>query len=228
MSALPDEPTAATARAELVARWSAAHPGHSVDQSPLLRGWLRAMWSIGGPLARAGVPPDALSVAGIGAAKAALMLARRPSRPARLGALAALLASGVADGLDGAVAIHSRRWDARTAWRGATVDRVADRIVDACWAWTIRECGAPRWAATGLAAATVAQEAARDVLGPSAHGVVTVSERPTRLICAAVAVTAAVVAPRRRWPAWVCAGVWAATAVVAGRQLAAVARDARD
>src|SRR5690349_20911664 len=128
------EPTAGGARAELAARWSAAHPGHTVDQSPLLRGWLRVMWSIGGPLSRAGVPPDALSVAGVGAGAAAVLLARRPSRAGRIGALAALLASGAADGLDGAVAIHSRRWDVRTARRGAVVDRVADRLVDACWA----------------------------------------------------------------------------------------------
>jgi len=223
----PEGALDAPARIELAARWSAAHPGHAPDQSPLLRRWLRAMWAVGGPLSRAGIPPDALSAAGAGAARFAVLLARRPSRAARLGAVAALLASGVADGLDGAVAIHSRQWDARVAWRGKAVDRAADRVADICWAWTIRECGAPRWAAAGLASAAVAQEAARDLLGERVRGVATASERPTRLICATIAAAAAAAAPRRRWPARVCAGVWGASAVIAAGQLASAARAAR-
>jgi CDP-diacylglycerol--glycerol-3-phosphate 3-phosphatidyltransferase len=214
-------------RAQLAQRWAAAHPGHSADQSPLLRCWLRGVWPIGAALSRAGVPPDALSAAGVGAAAAGALLARHPSRAARLGAAAALLASGAADGLDGAIAIHRAPGNARAARRGAAVDRAADRIADACWAWAIRECGAPRWAVAGLVVASTAQEAAREALGARLHGVVTVSERPTRLICAVIAASAAAAAPRRRWPAGVCAGVWAGTALVAGRQLISAARHQR-
>ena len=163
-----------------------------------------------------GVAPNAVTVAGALLGPLAVAAALGPSRWLAVGVLLLLLGGALADGLDGAVAIMSDRVSAA----GARLDRLADRVADACWALVLWAYGAPLWAAALLVAATLAQEAWRRSLGVRAAGLITVCERPTRLICACLAALCALVAPSATWTAPVCAGVWGAGAMIALTQLA--------
>lgn len=207
-------------------RWSRLHGGMRPDALPLVRGWLRLMWRAARPLARAGVPPSAVTLAGAALGVASLAAALAHGRAWAAAALALMLTSALADGVDGAVAILR---DCATA-AGARLDRFADRVVDACWALALWGFGAPLWAGVALVLATVAQERWRAALGDRAGDLVTVCERPTRLICAALAAVCMTIAPGATWTATVCAGAWAMASLVAGAQLgarAAVGRTAR-
>jgi phosphatidylglycerophosphate synthase len=210
---------------ELARRWAVVHPGQRADSSPLLWNWLRVTWRVVRPLARLGVPADAMTVAG---ALAALVAAAAAAGHAHLGgrwwlvaALAGLALSAAADALDGALAISRASGESIGSRRGALLDRCADRIADACWAGVIWGCGAPGWAAVALAVGSLSQEGLRMRLGDRGHGLITVSERPTRFICAALAVICALIAPSARWPAIVCAAVWGGATLVALGQLLA-------
>jgi CDP-diacylglycerol--glycerol-3-phosphate 3-phosphatidyltransferase len=188
-------------RADLVERWSRLHQG--LVPSPLVRAWLRPMWTLARPLAALRVPPTAVTVAGVGLAVAALLLAER--RP--LAALACVLAAAVADGLDGAIAVVA----GRASRFGAVADAVADRIADTAFAFTIWRCGAPWWLAAAAAALSLVLELGRP------PRVLTVAERPTRVICTALACVSAAVSDAT-WPPTVCAGVWVgATAIAIGQ-----------
>lgn len=191
----------------------------SASANPLVRGWLRLMWALARPLAARGVAPNAVTAAGAAlgpAAVAVSVVAAGGSRWLGLVVLALLLGGAVADGLDGAVAILS----ARVSALGARLDRLADRLADACWALVLWALGAPLWAAVLLIAATLAQEAWRSALGAGAAGLITVCERPTRLVCACIAAVCALIAPSATWAASVCAAVWGAAALLALTQLA--------
>ena len=63
--------------------------------------------------------------------------------------------------------------------------------------------------------------------GDAAAGLITVAERPTRLICAALGALCAAIAPSAMWTASVCAAVWGAAALIALAQLGARARRQR-
>ena len=54
----------------LAARWEARHPGFTTGDGPggVLGGWLRLMWTLARPLARAGVSPDLVTAGGAVAA----------------------------------------------------------------------------------------------------------------------------------------------------------------
>jgi len=188
-------------RAGLVEAWSRLHDG--LTPSPLVRGWLRPMWTLARPLAAARVPPTAVTVAGAGLAVAALLLAGRWP----LAALALVLAAAIADGLDGAIAVVA----GRASRFGAVADKVADRVADTAFALTIWRCGAPWWLAAAAAALSLVLELGRP------PRVITVAERPTRVICTALACVSATVS-EATWPPTVCAGVWVgATAVAIGQ-----------
>jgi CDP-diacylglycerol--glycerol-3-phosphate 3-phosphatidyltransferase len=165
------------------------------------------MWAAATPLARAGVPPTAVTVAGVALAAAGAMTA--PRAPA----LPLLLASAVCDGLDGAVAVGADR----ATRSGDIADKTADRISDALYALTLRRCGAPVPLVLAAAAAGLAPELRR-LADPRARTRITVAERPTRLICA-LAATTAVRVTGRRWPATVSAGVATALGAVGMWQL---------
>ena len=125
------------------AQWSNLHGG--VQPSPVVRGWLRLIRKLAaGPVSH--IPPDALSVAGVLALAAAWGVVAGPGWPALVVPL--VLAAGVLDGLDGAVALRTGR--ARPL--GAVIDSVADRVGDVLLGAVLLAIGAPLgWVLAALA-----------------------------------------------------------------------------
>jgi archaetidylinositol phosphate synthase len=206
--------------ADADAGWSALHG--DVRPSPVVRGWLRMVRVLAsGPIAH--VPPDVLSAAGVVLLVGAWALAVvGPPWTAVTGLLVVL--AGVADGLDGAVALATGR--ARPL--GAVLDAVADRLGDLLLAAVLVALGAPVGWGVGVAAATFLHEYARaraQAVGMPGVGAVTVAERPTRLILVALPAVGAAVFPSGvpvlGWT-WgtTFAVTWAALATVGLAQLA--------
>ncbi|GAB1513151.1 CDP-alcohol phosphatidyltransferase family protein [Actinophytocola sp. KF-1] len=204
-----------------VAGWSRLH-GEDVSGSRVVVGWLRFVHRLARRVER--VPPDVLSAAGVVVAAGAAGLAALGGRWP-LAALVAVVATGVLDGLDGAVALRTGR--ARPL--GAVVDAVADRVADLCLAAVLLVLGAPGWAAAALGAAVLLHEYARaraQGAGMGSAGSVTVAERPTRIIVVAVACAGAGTFPSGTpGPGWswgaVSAAVWGVVAAVGFVQLTA-------
>jgi phosphatidylglycerophosphate synthase len=202
------------------AGWSALHG--DLRPSPVVRGWLRMVRVLAsGPIAH--VPPDVLSAAGVALLVGAWALAVVGPPWTAVTALLVVLA-GVADGLDGAVALATGR--ARPL--GAVLDAVADRLGDLLLAAVLVALGAPVGWALGVAAATFLHEYARaraQSVGMPGVGAVTVAERPTRLIVVALPAVGAAVFPAGvpvvGWT-WgtTFAVTWAALATVGLAQLA--------
>jgi hypothetical protein len=187
---------------DLRERWAARHPGYDVGKGLLSR-WLRVMWWLARPLVAARVPPDVVTFAG-----GVLAVAAAGSRPGRASTL--LIASAVADGLDGAVAIVT---DTSTA-HGTMLDHACDRVGDVAAGIVLCRAGAPRVLVIPAIVLSLVQETRLRRIP-----VVTVNERPTRIVCAAVGDVGRRVAGRR-WPAVVGALVWDGLAAIATIQLA--------
>jgi len=189
-------------RVDLIDAWSALHLG--LQPSPLVRRWLALMWTLARPLAAARVPPAAITLTGVVlAVDAPLFAARLP-----LVALALVLAAALCDGLDGAVALLQ----GRTSRAGAVADTIADRIADTAFALVMWQLGAPLWLAALAAALSIGLEFTRR------RPQVTVAERPTRVICTALACVSAAVSDAT-WPPTVCAAFWVAATLIAFGQL---------
>jgi archaetidylinositol phosphate synthase len=197
--------------------WSELHGG--VEPSPVVRGWLRLVRLLAsGPVTR--IPPDALSVAGVLALAAAWWAVAGAGSAAAVVPL--VLAAGILDGLDGAVALRTGR--ARPL--GAVVDSVADRIGDLLLGGIMVALGAP-WA-WALAAVTLVflleyVRARAQAVGMPGVGAVTVAERPTRLILVGVAAAGATVFGSVPWLGWDFAGsltvAWTVVGIVGMAQL---------
>ncbi|MEJ5913444.1 CDP-alcohol phosphatidyltransferase family protein [Pseudokineococcus sp. 1T1Z-3] len=218
-------------REEHLRRWAALHG--APPPTGLVRSWLSVVHVLARPLARAGVPPTVLTAAGLLVPLAALPAAAAGGRWA-LAVPVLVLVSGVLDNLDGGVAVLS----GRTSTWGAVADAVADRVADALALVALWLLGAPGplvVAAGALAALAEYARARAGAAGVHEVGVVTVGERPTRVLV--VAATALVVGLRpEQAPTWTLLGAAAAlvVALVALVQLLPVLRrallavDARD
>lgn len=173
-------------------RWSTLHAGVDPRASVLVRSWLTAVHACARPLARARVRPDVLTLLGVGLAVATVPVALAGVRWAFVvAALAAL--SSLVDSLDGAVAVLSGRV---TRW-GALLDAVCDRCGDVALTLSLVLLVLPDVDTAGAAPTLVAVTSGAAVLLPLLHeyvraragdlglaglDVVTVGERPTRLI----------------------------------------------
>ena len=171
------------------ADWSSLHNG--VQPSPVVRGWLSMVRVLAsGPVLR--VPPDVLSALGVLALVGAWAAVAGPGWPALTVAL--VIAAGVLDGLDGAVALRTGR--ARPL--GAVVDSVADRLGDLMLGAVLLALGAALgWVLTALTLVLLLEyvRARAQSVGMPGVGAVTVAERPTRLIVVGVAAAGAAVFP---------------------------------
>ena len=193
-------------RQEYLSRWSDLHGRAS--NAGLVGIWLRLAYVLARPLARIGAGPNTVTVAGLLVAVTAVPVASPGGRWPLLAALVVGL-SGLLDNLDGAVAVLTGR---ATRW-GAVLDSFCDRVADAGYGVALWLVGAPGWLAVLAGGVTGLQEylRARAAAGGMAEvGVVTVSERPTRVIVTAMFLLAAGVYPGSA-PAWAAAGtgVWA-------------------
>jgi len=167
-----------------LARWSDLHGGLDVGRTTLVRGWLRLVYRLARPLARTGVAPDLLTGWGLAAGSLALALSDLGGRWPLVAALVVVV-SGLLDGLDGAVAVLA---DRVTAF-GSVLDSVADRIVDGLYLLALWRLGAPAGLCVAAGAAVLMLEYTRaraSSAGMAEIGVVTVGERPTRVILTAV------------------------------------------
>jgi len=175
-----------------VAGWRRAHRIPDGPREPggrVTLAWLRVPWAVGVVLARRGVDPDRLTACALWLALAAgWTAALGPGWAAGAGALTLL--AGVADVVDGAVAVLERRTSAFGAVWDSTADRLADlAMVAGPVALVATRAPDPRPAlAAGAAAAAAgllseyvrARAQATGVV--AAWTLVTPGERPARVI----------------------------------------------
>ncbi len=157
-------------------------------------GWLRTMAAIARPLARAGVSPNAVTVAACVVGIATIPLAMIDGWVGPAAACMAVIVSGLLDALDGAVAVQS----GRTTSVGFLLDSALDRLSDAALPAALAIVAGSTTTAAILAVASVAATwwleyirargslAAPPDVKPPDRQVVTPGERPTRMILAGV------------------------------------------
>jgi CDP-diacylglycerol--glycerol-3-phosphate 3-phosphatidyltransferase len=165
-------------------QWAALHGGVDPRSArPEVRHFARAAYQTGKVLARLRVPPAAVTAAGLLLAVATPVLAVRHGGWPALAAVL-VLASAAADGVDGAVAVIA----GRTSALGYVYDALADRLSELCWLLALWLVGVPGWLAVlGLAMAWLHEyvRARAAGAGMAEIGVITLAERPTRVVLAA-------------------------------------------
>ena len=185
--------------------------------------WLRLAYRFAVPLVRLHVGPDAVTVLGLLVAVAVVLPASAGGRWPLVGVLL-VVASGLLDSLDGAVAVLSGR---TTRW-GFVLDSLCDRVSDAAYAVALALAGGSWPLALLGAALALLHEYARAraaVAGMPEIGVVTLSERPTRIIVTAMFLLGAGLYPASAGR-WATAGTaaWAVLGLVGLAQLLVVVR----
>ena len=215
-------------RERYLAAWSATHGGVDTTRPGFVRGWLSVVYVAARPVARLGVPPSAVTVLGILVSLAVVPLADRGGRWPLLVAVVVLL-SGLLDGVDGAVALLTGR---STAW-GSVLDALADRCSDLAYVVGLLALNgwgpAPlQWLAAFCGVLTLLHEYLRAraiAAGMDDVGVVTVGERPTRVVVTLMCCLAAGLYPQdvNLW-GQVALAAWAGSGLVGLVQLGAVVR----
>lgn len=205
-------------------RWSALHGGYDPRSGSVwVRGWLTMVFALAGPLARRGVQPDVLTAWTLWLALAVLALAEVGGRW-EIAAGWLLVASGLADNLDGAVAVLSGR---ATRW-GYVLDSVVDRASDALYLLAVVAVGCPPALAVALGFAFFTLEYLRARAGSAGGdgvGRITMAERPTRVSLLAPTLAVGGLYPRLAEElSVVLPAVLLAMTVVATVQLAATVR----
>ncbi|MFW6773609.1 CDP-alcohol phosphatidyltransferase family protein [Nocardioides sp. CPCC 205120] len=168
---------------EAYAHWSRLHGGLDPRGSAWVAGWVRLTHACARPLARRGVHPDVVTLAGV------LLTATVPALAALgaawpLVAVVPLVAAAVLDGVDGALAAQT---GTDSTW-GRVLDALADRCADLLLLATLGVLGAPWWLVASVAGLTLLLEYARasaQAAGMTGPGAVTVWERPSRVLVAA-------------------------------------------
>jgi CDP-diacylglycerol--glycerol-3-phosphate 3-phosphatidyltransferase len=171
-------------RDEYLDRWRELHGGYDPRSSRLVGPWLSAVHAVASPLARLGVPPDVVTLLGLVVSGLVVWLCWLGGGWVVLAAVV-VGASGLLDSIDGAVAVLSRRV---TRW-GAVLDSVVDRLSDVLYLVALWVVGAPAWACLGAGVVLFTQEYARaraTAVGLDDVGIITIGERPTRVIVVAM------------------------------------------
>jgi phosphatidylglycerophosphate synthase len=167
----------------VVRSWEQAH---GVTASPFVARWVLVMHTVARPLVACRISATGVTVLAILATLAAVAGAARGGGWVFVAAFAAGIGA-LCDGLDGAVA---RMTDSATA-RGAVIDAVADRVNDvllllALWcAGGLGIAAATACVAAGIGAFGLEYSRARvAAAGIDDGGVITVGERPSRVLLA--------------------------------------------
>ena len=213
--ALPD-------RGEYFTRWTRLHGGYDPRGNWIVAFWLSLTYVVARPLAFVGLTPDVVTVAT--ALLGSAVIVATAAVGGHLVLLTSLLVvlSALADNLDGALAVLL---DRATSW-GYVLDSVCDRVVDAAFLVALWLVGAPGWlVALGGAVMGLLEYARARAVGAGMPdiGVVTVGERPTRVIVTAAFLLGAglYVSSAATW-AEVGATAWLAVHTVALVQLLVV------
>jgi phosphatidylglycerophosphate synthase len=210
-------------RAEYLRRWSPLHGGYDPAGTTLAGRWLSLVYLAARPLAARGAAPDALTGWGVLVSLAVPAIAAGGGRWPLLAVLAVLVA-GVLDNLDGAVAVLT----GRATGFGYVLDSVADRVSDAAHIAALWALGAPGWLCLTGAAVCWLQEYARaraGAAGMTELGVLTVFERPTRIVLAAfLLLGCGLLTGSAAWLATAGAAAWTALGAAALAQLLLAAR----
>jgi CDP-diacylglycerol--glycerol-3-phosphate 3-phosphatidyltransferase len=199
-------------------RWSRAHGGYDVRSSRPTWLWLRLAHACAGPLARRRVPPTAVTYLGGGLAIAVGAVAALGGRWPLLAAVLVLVVA-VLDGVDGALAEMT---GTATAW-GRILDQLVDRVGDVAMLVGLWLLGAPGPVCATAAVLTVFDEAVRSAAGAEGVvevGLVSIPERPTRLVIGSLSLAVAGAVPAdAALVATVGAAAWAVLAAGATLQL---------
>jgi CDP-diacylglycerol--glycerol-3-phosphate 3-phosphatidyltransferase len=198
-------------REEYFDRWADLHGGYDPRGSFMVRTWLGLVHLVARPLVALRIPPDAVTLLGLVVAVSAVAVASLGGRWP-IAASLLLIVSGLVDNLDGAVAVMTGR---TTRW-GYVLDSAVDRISDAAYVVAFWALGAPGWWCAAAAFLMLLQEYIRaraGAAGMNEVGVVTVWERPTRVIATAAFLLGAGLYPgaAAEWAAaaalfWIAAG----------------------
>lgn len=206
-------------RDEYFDRWSVLHGGYDPRGSRWVAPWLSVAYVVARPLARARVPPDAVTGGGLLVSGAAVGLCALGPRWALAGALV-VVASGLLDSLDGAVALLQER----TSRWGQVLDSAVDRLSDLLYLAAFAVLGAPPAVCAAGGALMFLLEYLRAraaVAGMTEIGVVTVWERGTRVVVTAMFLLGAGLYADPRW-ATLGAAAWVGLGLVGTTQLLAV------
>lgn len=209
-------------------RWSDLHLGYDPRRAFWPRTWLTLTYYCARPLARRGVAPNLVTIAGGLVSGLIPVLAWHGGGWLWLGVVLVVV-SGLVDNLDGAVAALTDRATAL----GYVLDSMVDRIADGCYLLALWLLGAPAWLCVLGGVVTMLQEYLRVRAGDAGMGelgLVTVAERPTRVIVTAFAMCGAAVVPAASAGTAAALGAWAwlGLSLVAFGQLAwAVRRSLR-
>lgn len=210
-------------REEYLDRWATLHGGYDPRGSRLVGPWLTFVYAVARPFARLGVPPDVVTLLGLAVSGLVVWLCSMGDRWV-IAAAFVVGASGVLDSLDGAVAVLT---DRVTRW-GAVLDSVVDRASDVLYLVALWVVGAPAAVCVAAGVVLFTQEYARAramAIGLDDVGIVTVGERPTRVVVVAMFLLAAgIYAASASW--WATLGAWVSlvVGVVALVQLLIVVR----
>ncbi|MGI8867540.1 MAG: CDP-alcohol phosphatidyltransferase family protein [Mycobacteriales bacterium] len=202
-------------------RWSALHGGADPRSSRLIGTYLRLVFRVSRQFS--GISPGFISLLAVVCAAAVPTTCLPGGRWPLLAAGIAVL-SGLLDSVDGTVAILSRR----DSGLGGVLDSTADRLSDTAYAVALWVLGAPAWLAGLVAGIGALQEYVRARAageGMREIGVITIWERPTRiLMTAGLCCGAGIFVAQAEAVATVGAWVSLAAAVTAFGQLTLVVR----
>lgn len=200
------------------AQWQVQHNAPDVDpaKTKVLRGFLTFTYRLARPLARRGVSPTSVTFAGLWFAALVPVTAMR--LPLVAAAICAL--SSVVDGVDGAVAGLT----GRATRSGFVLDSFVDRLAEAAFFGALVAAGGDaRASAAGWAGVMMLEytRARAGNAGLGEIGIVTIAERPTRVLCVVFGLIGAEVQPGHATATTTIAAlVAAATAIVGIGQLA--------
>jgi phosphatidylglycerophosphate synthase len=199
------------------------HGGYDPRTAFFARTWLGWAYVVARPLVRIRVAPELLTLSGGLISLGVVGLAGLGERWALLAA-AVVVGAALLDSLDGAVAMMT---GSTSAW-GSVLDSVVDRVSDALYLLALWVLGSPGWLCVfgGVAMALLEYlRASAASAGMREIGVVTVWERPSRVVVTAIFLACgALLGPSIG--AWVtgAAALWAGMGMVGFVQLAVVVR----
>lgn len=194
-------------RTQYFQRWATLHGGLDPRTSIPVQLWLTITYVLARPLALLRLSPNAVTLLGL---LVGLSVPLWVVRDQLFLAGAVALAAGIIDNLDGAVAIMT----GKSSDFGYVLDSVADRVGDVALLVGLGLAADNPWPAVAAALLSFLQEYTRArayAVGFTEIGVISLSERPTRVLITGMFLIAAAVAGA----GWAQLGGWIALLVSA-------------